>query len=64
MPHLPMPMQSVDCPCCHGRGRLAVHDEDKAITQLLACKTCQGLGGLVAEQCTHCMGAGRVVAYS
>jgi DnaJ-class molecular chaperone len=58
------PMQSVECPCCHGRGRLVVHDEAKAITRLLlACKVCAGLGDLVAEQCTHCMGAGRVVAY-
>jgi DnaJ-class molecular chaperone len=62
MPHPSMLQQLVDCPCCHGQGRLVVHDEVRAVAQLLACKVCAGLGGLVAEQCTHCMGAGKVMA--
>jgi DnaJ-class molecular chaperone len=56
--HLPV----IECPCCHGRGKLVVHDEERSITQLLMCRVCEGMGGVLAESCTHCMGAGKVMA--
>lgn len=48
----------VDCPACHGAGRIRASQGFFTIER--TCATCQGLGKIIKDPCRACAGTGRV----